>query len=135
MLLKRDAVSKLPLANAEFTVKTADGTAIGANNGEFLTDRNGQIKIDGLTPGVTITAREIETVSGFVLDSTPQSILIKAGEAQTLNFYNQAIASPESPLDAKKPKTEATNRERNAGDKVDYSAVTETLLAFDAPMG
>lgn len=56
-------------------------------------------------------------------------------EKRVRELVEQYIASPESPLDAKKPKTEATNRERNAGNKVDYSAVTETLLAFDAPMG
>ena len=45
--------------------------------------------IEGLEPGVTITAKEIKTLEGYVLDTTPKSIKIKAGEAQTLRFYNQ----------------------------------------------
>ena len=38
---------------------------------------------------MTITAREIKTLEGYVLDTTPKSIKIKVGEAQTLRFYNQ----------------------------------------------
>ena len=62
----------------------------GKNNGEYVTDRNGRIVINDLTPGITITAKETKAASGFVLDSTPQSILIKAGEGQTLTFFNKA---------------------------------------------
>ena len=38
---------------------------------------------------MTITAKEIRAASGYVLDSTPQSITIKEGEAQALTFYNK----------------------------------------------
>ena len=48
----------------------------------------GRIVINDLTPGTTITAREVKTVEGYVLDTTPKSIQIKAGEVQTLRFYN-----------------------------------------------
>ena len=61
---------------------------MGSSNGEFQTDRNGRITLTGLTPGTTITAKETKTVDGYVLDTTPQSILIKEGEAQTLTYYN-----------------------------------------------
>ena len=61
---------------------------MGSSNGEFTTDRNGRIVLTGLTPGMTITAKEVRTVEGYVLDTTPQSILVKAGEAQTLTFFN-----------------------------------------------
>ena len=44
--------------------------------------------IDGLEPGITVTAREVKTVEGYVLDGAPKSIAIKAGEVQTLRFYN-----------------------------------------------
>ena len=63
---------------------------MGPNNGEYVTDKNGRIVITDLTPGVTITAKEVKTVSGYVLDTTPQSILIKQGAAQTLTFFNKA---------------------------------------------
>lgn len=37
-----------------------------------------------------MTARETKTLEGYVLDTTPKSIKIKAGEVQTLRFYNEA---------------------------------------------
>ncbi len=80
-----------PVEGALFLVTDSSGTVVGANNGEYLTDRNGRIVIDGLEPGVTVTAKEIHAAEGFVLDSTPQSIKIKAGEAQTLIFYNRRL--------------------------------------------
>ena len=77
-----------PLAGVKFLVTDSSGAVVGASNGEYLTDENGRIVISGLVPGVTITAKETKTVSGYVLNDTPQSILIKQGEAQTLTFYN-----------------------------------------------
>ena len=77
-----------PIAGAVFLVTDSSGAVLGSNNGEFTTDRNGRIVIEGLEPGVTVTAKEIRAAEGFVLDSTPQSIKIKAGEVQTLTFYN-----------------------------------------------
>src|SRR5699024_6909074 len=43
---------------------------------------------DDLEPGTTITAREVKTLEGYVLDTAPKSIEIKSGEVQTLRFYN-----------------------------------------------
>ena len=64
---------------------------LGPNKGEYVTDRNGQILLTGLTPGTTVTAKEIRVPSEeYVLDGTPQSILIKEGtEGQQLTFYNK----------------------------------------------
>ena len=73
-----------------FLVTDSSGQYVGPNNGEYITDRNGRIVITDLTPGTTITAKETKTVSGYVLDTTPQSILIKSGTAQTLTFFNKA---------------------------------------------
>jgi len=82
-----------PIEGVTFLVTSSDGQVVGISNGEFQTDRNGQIVISGLVPGTTITAKEVRTVSGYVLDTTPQSILIRQGAAQTLNFYNQRKGS------------------------------------------
>ena len=65
------------------------GTLLGSSNGEYVTDKNGRITLTDLVPGTTITAREIKTVEGFVLDGTPQSILIKSGDTQQLTFTNK----------------------------------------------
>ena len=77
-----------PLKGVTFLVTDGSGAVVGRSNGEFITDENGRVVIHDLIPGTTVTAREIKTVEGFVLDGAPKSILIKAGEVQTLRFYN-----------------------------------------------
>ena len=77
-----------PLKGVTFLVTDGSGAVVGRSNGEFITDENGRVIIHDLIPGTTVTAREVKTVDGFVLDGAPKSILIKAGEVQTLTFYN-----------------------------------------------
>lgn len=79
-----------PIKGVTFLVTDSSGAAVGQSNGEFITDENGRIVITDLEPGTTITARETKTLDGYVLDTTPKSILIKAGTVQTLRFYNEA---------------------------------------------
>ncbi|MCO7118524.1 SpaA isopeptide-forming pilin-related protein [Oscillibacter valericigenes] len=78
-----------PLKGVTFLVTDSSGAVVGRSNGEFITDENGRVVIHDLIPGTTVMAREVKTVDGFVLDGTPKSILIKAGEVQTLTFYNK----------------------------------------------
>ena len=78
-----------PLEGVRFLVTDSSGTVVGQRNGEYVTDETGQITITDLEPGTTVTAREVQTVEGYVLDGTPKSILIKEGEVQTLRFYNK----------------------------------------------
>lgn len=77
-----------PLKGVTFLVTDSSGAVVGRSNGEFITDENGRVVIHDLIPGTTVTAREVKTVDGFVLDGAPKSILIKAGKVQTLRFYN-----------------------------------------------
>ena len=79
-----------PIQGVTFLITDSNGTVLGSSNGEFTTDRNGRIVLTDLTPGTTVTAKEVRTASGYVLDTTPQSILIRSGEAQTLTFFNKA---------------------------------------------
>ena len=79
-----------PLEGVTFLVTDSSGAVVGPSNGEYITDENGRIMIDGLEPGTTVTAREVKTLEGYVLDTAPKSIEIKAGEVQTLRFYNEA---------------------------------------------
>ena len=79
-----------PIQGVTFLVTDSSGAVVGPNNGEYITDRNGRIVLTDLTPDTTITAKETKTVSGYVLDTTPQSILIKSGVAQTLTFFNKS---------------------------------------------
>ena len=77
-----------PLEGVTFLVTDSSGAVVGQSNGEYITDENGRIVIEGLEPGTTITARETKTLEGYVLDGAPKSILIKEGQVQTLRFYN-----------------------------------------------
>ncbi|MBQ6911428.1 MAG: hypothetical protein IJQ35_04590, partial [Bacteroidales bacterium] len=86
---KFEAGTTNPIQGVTFLITDGTGATVGPNQGEYTTDRNGRIVLTGLTPGTTITAKEIRTAAGFVLDTTPQSILMKEGEAQTITFYNE----------------------------------------------
>ena len=79
-----------PLAGVEFLVTDSTGAYVGPDNGRYVSDSKGRVVITGLTAGMTITAKEVSTVAGHVLDSTPQTIEISEGdEVQTLYFYNK----------------------------------------------
>ena len=79
-----------PLAGVCFKVTTGDGAAVGSGDGTFYTNSAGEIVIEGLEPGTTVTAREIATVEGFVLDGEPKTVKIKAGaQAPELIFWNE----------------------------------------------
>ncbi len=95
-----------PIQGVHFLVTDSSGKVLGPNNGEYITDKNGRIVIEDITPGTTITAKETRTISGYVLDTTPQSILIKEGEAQTLTFYNKSEGGLELVKVSKSDKTQ-----------------------------
>ncbi len=84
-----------PLKGVTFLVTESNGQVLGSANGEYTTDENGRIVIEGLEPGVTIIAKEIRTLDGYLLDTTPKTIQIKVGDAQTLKFYNTPIGGLE----------------------------------------
>ena len=97
-----------PLAGVQFLVTDSSGAVVGPNNGYYTTDSAGQIVIEGLTDGMTITAKEVKTVDGFVLDGTPQSIKINQSQSpQRLTFWNKRqgalIINKLSSLDRKTP--------------------------------
>ncbi|EOS57022.1 hypothetical protein C814_02557 [Anaerotruncus sp. G3(2012)] len=84
-----------PLKGVTFLVTESNGQVLGSANGEYVTDENGRIVIEGLEPGKTIIAKEIRTLDGYLLDTTPKSIQIKVGDAQTLKFYNTPVGGLE----------------------------------------
>ena len=89
MIIKKDALTGAPIAGVEFFVTDSDGQVVGNSNGLYTTDYAGSILIPNLEPGKTIVAKEIRTISGYVLDDTPQTIKIKANETMVLEFRNQ----------------------------------------------
>ena len=89
LIVKKDAVTGAPISDVEFFVTDSDGSVIGNANGKYVTDSAGTIRIDGLTPGVTVIAKEVRAKDGYILDDTPQSIKIKRNAVMTLEFRNQ----------------------------------------------
>ena len=89
LIVKKDAVTGAPISDVEFLVTDSDGSVLGTTNGKYVTDSAGTIRIDGLTPGMTVIAREVRTKDGYILDDTPQSIKIKRNAVMTLEFRNQ----------------------------------------------
>ena len=89
LIVKKDAVTGKPLSDVEFLLTDSAGGVIGSSNGKFVTDSAGTIRVDGLTPGMTVIAKETRQRPNYVLDDTPQTAKIKAGETVTLEFRNQ----------------------------------------------
>lgn len=89
LIVKKDAVTGAPISDVEFFITDSDGSVIGTANGRYVTDSAGTIRIDGLTPGMTVIAKEVRAKDGYILDDTPQSIKIKRNAVMTLEFRNQ----------------------------------------------
>ncbi len=89
LIVKKGAVTGAPISDVEFFITDSDGSVIGNANGKYVTDSAGTIRIDGLTPGMTVIAREVRAKDGYILDDTPQSIKIKRNSVMTLEFRNQ----------------------------------------------
>ena len=89
LIIKKDAVTGVPISDVEFLITDSDGSVLGTANGKYVTDSAGTIRIDGLTPGMTVIAKEVRAKDGYILDDTPQSIRIKRNSVMTLEFRNQ----------------------------------------------
>ena len=89
LIVKKDAVTGVPISDVEFLITDSDGSVIGNANGKYVTDSAGTIRIDGLTPGMTVIVKEVRATDGYILDDTPQSIKIKRNSVMTLEFRNQ----------------------------------------------
>ena len=88
LVKKIDSVTHEPISDVEFFVTTADGTVVGDANGKFVTDSAGSFTVSGITPGTTLVVKETRAKSGYVLDDTPQTATIKAGQTVMLEFRN-----------------------------------------------
>lgn len=94
LIKKIDSVSREPLSDVEFFVTTSDGTVVGNANGKFVTDSAGTVLIENIDPGTTLVVKETRTKDNtYILDVTPQTARIKAGQTVTLEFRNQPKGS------------------------------------------
>ena len=65
------------------------GSVVGDANGKFVTDSAGTFTVNGIEPGTTLVVKEVRAKSGYLLDNTPQTVQVKAGQTVTLEFRNQ----------------------------------------------
>ena len=86
-IVKLDATTKQPLANALIKVTTVDDKFIG----EYRTDATGTIVVTGLKAG-TYKVQEIQAPNGYVLDNTVKLVHLKQGEPQKVEIFNSKKA-------------------------------------------
>ena len=87
---KYDSVTGEAVQGAVFQVKYLTGTSGtgGTVIGTYKTSANGSFTISNINPGTTLVVKETRAKSGYVLDDTPQTATIKAGQTVTLEFRN-----------------------------------------------
>lgn len=89
LIKKVSSADNAPISDVQFFVTESDGTVVGDSNGYFTTDSAGTILIEGIDPGTTLVVKETRAKDGFILDDTPQTAQIQAGQTVTLEFRNQ----------------------------------------------
>ena len=89
LIKKVSSADNSPISDVQFFVTESDGSVVGDGNGYFVTDSAGTILIEGIEPGTTLVVKETRAKEGFLLDDTPQTVQIKAGQTTTIEFRNQ----------------------------------------------
>ena len=95
---KYDSVTKLPLSGAQFKITNANGEltpdneGLTSSNGLYTTDRSGQIVLSKLLPG-TYVVSEVKAPDNYQADPTPQTVVVNAGDTQTLRFYDDPLCT------------------------------------------
>ena len=89
LIKKVSSADNSRISDVQFFVTESDGTVVGDSNGYFVTDSAGTILIEGIDPGTTLVVKETRAKDGFILDDTPQTAQIQAGQTVTLEFRNQ----------------------------------------------
>ena len=94
LLVKKVSASDgAPLSDVEFFVTTSDGSVVGDANGKFVTDSAGTFLVEGIEPNTTLVVKETRAKPGYLLDDTPQTVQIKAGQTVTLEFRNKPLGN------------------------------------------
>ena len=97
----RNGTKTVPLEGVKFEIKYADGRYVDdgggtlSSKGIYYSDSTGKITLSGVTG--TVIATELESVSGYTIDSDSQSqtVTINPNDTQTLRFYNNAVGGVE----------------------------------------
>jgi uncharacterized surface anchored protein len=89
-IVKTDAVTHKPLSGATFEVKRANGEKIGS----FKTDVSGKAVVPDLAEGAYIVSETIAP-DNYILDNTPQTVTVKSGKPETVEFANKPCSGIE----------------------------------------
>jgi uncharacterized surface anchored protein len=87
-ILKTDEKTNATLAGAVFTVERVNGERVGD---KYTTDVAGKIIISDLTEG-TYVVSETAAPDGYILDSAPQTVVVKSGKLTAVEFTNKPMA-------------------------------------------
>ena len=88
LLIKKVDQDGRPLAGVKFRVKRADGQYVG----EYVTGISGLATVAGQQPGFFIV-EEIETLPGYILDSTPKTVELRIDKPAEVEFINHKAGS------------------------------------------
>lgn len=91
LVKKVSASDNAPLSDVEFFVTTSDGAVVGDANGKFVTDSAGSFLVEGVEPGTTLVIKETRAKLGYLLDDTPVTATVKAGQTVTVEVRNQPL--------------------------------------------
>ena len=83
-IIKKDKEKNTPIKDVKFEVFYENGEKIG----EYKTNEEGEININGLKPG-KIIIKEIETNEAYILDSTPKEVVLEYNKNYTLEIFNE----------------------------------------------
>lgn len=94
-------MTKEPLEGVQFKITYADGRVVDADggqlssNGLYWTDKNGQIKITGITGTIVVT--EVQSIPGYTIheETRSQTVVVNTNDTQSLYFYNDPIGGVE----------------------------------------
>ena len=75
----------------------SDGSLIGDSNGGYRSDENGEVRIEGLTPGKSVVITETKAPAGFLIDTQSQTVVIQAGKTVSVTMKNQPKGSAHRP--------------------------------------
>ena len=95
---KYDSVTRQPLSGARFKIMMANGEltpdneGLTSSNGLYTTDINGQIILSKLLPGTYVVTEDMAP-DNYRADPTPQTVVVNAGDTQTLRFYDDPLCT------------------------------------------
>ena len=98
---KQDSVTKEPLEGVQFKITYTDGRVVDADggqlssNGLYWTDKEGMIKIDGITGSIVVT--EVQSIPGYTIheETRTQTVVVNTNDTQSLYFYNDPVGGVE----------------------------------------